>query len=189
MDEKMTARLYRALCPPSTELGEYALGMLFSSQAKAIEAHLAGCPHCRRELAGLRQYLQELAPDLEFSLAERVKVFVARLLGPAAGTSQNLAFGLRGEMGETRTYSAGEAELTVEVQTDPNHPELRALLGLVTGLEGAELTAALWRTGELLAREPLDDLGNFMFQGLAPGNYDLILAGPEVEIHVTDITL
>jgi hypothetical protein len=99
----------------------------------------------------------------------------------------NLALGLRGEAGEVRTYQAGEALLTLEVQTDPDHLERKTLLGLVTGVEPAGITAFLWKGGEKLAETSLDEIGNFIFQGLGEGNYELILSNAELEIHVQDV--
>jgi hypothetical protein len=189
MDDKITARLYRALCPAPTELGEYELKMLSSEASRAVEEHLKTCPHCRQELVMLRNYLDELSPDLEFNLVERVKVWFARLLPNLDGSSggMNLALGLRGEAGEVRTYQAGEALITLEVQTDPDHPERKAMLGLVTGVEPVGMTVFLWKEGEKLAETALDELGNFIFQGLDEGAYELILSSSDLEIHIQDM--
>jgi hypothetical protein len=37
------------------QLAAYAIGLLDGEDAQAAEAHVAGCPHCRRELAELRE--------------------------------------------------------------------------------------------------------------------------------------
>lgn len=191
MDKKMTSMLYRALCPSPTELGEYELKMLSGKQARIVEAHLLICPHCRQELNTLRTYLKDLSPDLEFSFVERVKVWVATLLPGRGegGGALDLAFGLRGDPGNVSSYQAGDALLTLEVQPDPAQPERKALLGLVTGVDTSGMSAALWREGERIAESNLDELGNLMFQELESGVYDLILHGPEVEIHVHDVSV
>ena len=185
----MTSRLYRALCPTPTRMGEYELKLLSAEAAQQIESHLNTCPHCRQELALLRTYMDDLSSDLELSLTERVKVWVARLLpGPGeGGASLNLAYGLRGTSGEMRVYEAGDALLTLEVQPDPAQPERKGLLGLVTGVDPSGMEASLWFDDQLVARQELDELGNFIFEGLERGQYELILSSSTLEIHVRDL--
>ncbi len=48
------------------QLGAYALGRLHPDEARAVQAHLAGCLGCRREvddLAALRRALDEVPPE------------------------------------------------------------------------------------------------------------------------------
>ena len=47
IEDKLTAKLYRAFCPSPTELGEYHLGIAGDEQAREIRQHLKTCPHCR----------------------------------------------------------------------------------------------------------------------------------------------
>jgi len=186
----MTSRLYRALCPTPTLLGEYELRLLSAEADLQIESHLKTCPHCRQELALLRRYIADLAPDLEASLVERVRVWVARLLprpGEGGAGSQNLAYGLRGKPGSMRVYEAGEALLTLEVQPDPSQPERESVLGLVTGVETTGMEAQLWLENEVVGRQELDELGNFYFQGLDRGTYELVLSSAALEIQVRDL--
>lgn len=80
MNKRLTAQLYRHTCPDSLELGEYHLGMLMQEKARAIEAHLAECPHCARELAQLSEYMAAERPDSEPNLTTRLKNKAAGLL-------------------------------------------------------------------------------------------------------------
>jgi len=192
IEERITAALYRKFCPPSLDLGNYHLGMLPGEQAIAITQHLAECLHCRREIQLLEGYLQDVAPDVERSLADRVVVWIASLLPEPGSAGLTPAFAFRGDPERTMLYQAGDAQLTLEVQDDPGTPGQRSLLGLVLGVDPAGLKAQLWEIGpeELVAESsPLrvvevDDLGNFVLSGLPPGVYRLVLSGSRFEIQL-----
>ena len=49
--------LYRHHCPSSQTLADFYLDLLPASEAAAIQAHLAECPHCTAEIESLAQYL------------------------------------------------------------------------------------------------------------------------------------
>ncbi len=190
-ERRIKAQLYRIACPSSDELGEYHLDMLTGEQVAHIEHHLHGCPHCRRELEQLQEYLAALAPDLEYSFKERVQILIARLLPDmdGMGTFPQAAMALRGGDTGPLMYEAGPARLSLEIKEDPERPGHKSLLGLLIGIEPAGVQAAIWRQGTALATSDLDDLGNFVMTGLEPGDYELILAGPETEIHVQSLSL
>ncbi|MEJ2560088.1 MAG: hypothetical protein P8186_28500, partial [Anaerolineae bacterium] len=197
--DRLTARLYRFNCPSSMELGEYHLGLLPDDQATAVARHLAECPHCAREVVQLKDYLAELAPDLEFSPAEqlkgRVRLLVARLvtggLEGALPGQPSLApayAALRGEEGEPLIYEADGIQVVVEVHQDPHQLDDWTILGLVIGVDNPNaLEVHLWRADQRVATVPVEDTGNFSFSNLTAGRYELILGGPEVEIHIQDL--
>lgn len=200
LQDRLTAQLYRVVCPSPLELGEYHLGLLPRDQAAAVAWHLAECPHCAREVAQLEDYLTELAPTLEPGLLEqvkeRVKVLVAHLVngGLAAGllTQPTLApayAGIRGGEGEPFLYQADDVQIAAEVQDDAERSDRKVLLGLVIGMEPSGVKAHLWQADQRVAVVPVDELGNFVIPGLAPGSYELILSGPEVEIHIQDLEI
>jgi anti-sigma factor RsiW len=191
---RLRSRLYRVECPAPHELGEYHLGLLADEHMYSIERHVGQCPHCAREVARLRDYLHDLAPALEPSLLDQVRdrtrILIARL-GEAwkglASPTPALApaySGLRGEQPEPQLYEADGVQVILECQPDPEHPDRMTLLGLVTGVELSGMEAHLWRAGQRVTTVALDALGNVVVPGLAPGTYDLILAGPEVEVHI-----
>lgn len=183
IERNLSAYLYRITCPSSEVLGEYHLNMLPNEKTEAIRQHLTTCPHCTRELTQLEAYLSELAPELDFTVQERVKIWIARLL-PAPGPALKPAFALRGETKGPLMFEAGNYQLTLEIQDDPANPGLRTILGLVLG--GAERLerVALWQDGRSIQETTIDDLGNFVFSGVEPGSYDLILSQRAAEIHV-----
>lgn len=186
LDRQLRDKLYRVDCPSTLELGEFQLQMLSEALSNRIHSHLQICPYCRREIAALDAYLQDLAPDLGYTLAERVRIWIAERM-PVHTAGQNLAFGLRGDSGAGRVYDyqAGEAQITVEIQEN-SHAQ-RTLLGLALGIEVQGFSANLWRNGERLQTVPLDELGNFVIPSVEPGEYELILSGPEDEYHIQQL--
>ena len=194
LQERMGAEMYRIACPTPLELGEYHLGVLAGTRARTVAHHLEDCPHCTREVSQLKTYLGDLSADLEFSLAERIKVLVAKL-APAGGQADPLgapamapAFaGLRGEESGPRLYQADDAQVAIEIQDDPMRGDRKILLGLITGMDTGELVAHLWLADRRVGEVPVDELGNLVISNLAPGSYELILSGPEVEVHIRDL--
>ncbi|MDY6877282.1 MAG: hypothetical protein SWK90_13910 [Chloroflexota bacterium] len=198
LQDRLTTQLYRITCPPPMELGEYHVGMLPHDKAAAVAHHLAECPHCAREVAQLKEYLAELAPALELGPLERIKerarVLVARLVngGLEAGLLAQPALapvyaGVRGEREEPYLYQADDVQIAVEVQDDTERPGHKVILGLVLGTEPDGLEAHLWQANQRVIVVSVDDLGNFVIPNLAPGSYELILCGPEVEIHIQEL--
>lgn len=195
--DDMTAQLYRITCPDPIELGEYHLGVLSLERTKAIAEHLAECPHCRREVAQLVEYLAELEPSLRLDpldqVVGRIRVLVARLVsgGPPGQPAPSPAFAsLRGEEQEPLTYEAGEVQVIIDLQEDAERPDRRTILGLVIGLDAPqELKAHLWAAEQRLATVPVDELGNFVLPNVPCGSYELMLSRPEIDIHIQDLEI
>lgn len=191
LQDRLTARLYRFNCPSPEELGEYQLGVLPRGQVAAVASHLADCLHCTREIAQLEEYLDELTPDLEFSTLERIQVLVAQFVGKGRGTTslESMApapavVGLRGEEQGPQLYQAGDVQIVIEVQDDAERQDRSVLLGLVTGVDTHELKVHLWQADQPVTTASVEDIGTFVIPNLAPGSYELMLSGPEVEIHI-----
>lgn len=190
IEKRLAAQLYRVTCPTADQLGEYHLHMMTGNQAAAIKQHLNDCPHCRAELAQLQTYLANLAPDVEHSLSQRVQIWIARLVpdGMSGGGLQP-ALALRGQDNGPLMYEAGDAQLTLEVQDDPQKAGARTILGLLIGAETVETAVHLWQEAQKVAQVPVDEFGNFVFAGLSPGTYELIVSGPDFEIHLQELTV
>ncbi len=193
----LSAQLYRLTCPPPITLGEYHLGVLLRDQMTSVARHLVECPHCSREMVQLRDFMAKPIPTLEFNLQRSIKILVARLVhgsqGGAWAGSPGLAPGYAGLRGEEEQglylYQANDVQIAVEIQDDARQRGHKALLGLVTGMDTHELSAHLWQIKQRVATTLVDDLGNFVFPNLAPGNYKLILSGPEDEVHVREMEI
>lgn len=193
---QLTARLYRLMCPSTITLGEYHLGILPRDQAQAVAQHMAQCPHCTRETAQLQNYLDELASDLAFNpWKQKVKVLIAQLV-PGKRENRRLeqlvftpTLSVRGEEQGLYLYQANGIQVFVEVQDDAEQRGHKVVLGVVTGMDDRELMARLSQAERRVATAPVDDLGNFTISNLAPGSYALILASPEVEVHIQDLEI
>ena len=186
----MTTALYRAFCPDTVELGEYHLGLIPGDRRFNITQHVAECPHCRREIAHLDQFLTSTAPDIEFSPVERIKVWVARLVPQGFNTRLTLApaLAVRGAGAGPQLYEAGDAQISIDVQPD-TRPGTYALVGLVTGVVLSDLQAMLWHDDAPMTTTEVDDLGNFVFGDLRSGRYLLALQGPALEIELQDLEI
>lgn len=193
LQDMMTKRLYRLTCPPSEELGEYHLGLLEAGRVESLAAHLVGCPHCARELSAMKDFLADVASDLQTSPFERVRVLIAELVQGAAGAgSPGLApayVGLRGEGEEPITYQAEEVRVLIEFQPDTMDPNRKMLLGLAVGLAPTGGEVRLHQETRLVALTELDELGNFVIPGVPPGRYDLTLSGEGMAIQVQGLTV
>jgi hypothetical protein len=122
-----------------------------------------------------------------------VKIIVAKLLGGLEGSIQSTLVpefvGVRGTISSAMMYEAGEFQLNIELQIDPDQPGKGTLLGLALGEDVDRLVAKLFSDGIEITSSKLDDLGNFLFQDVPAGAYDLVLEGPETEIHIPTIAV
>jgi hypothetical protein len=185
-------------------LGEYHLGVLRDTQRQAVEQHLAQCPHCRREVTELEGYLVDLARTPEPSpwaqAADRVRVVVATLIGGAPSRALGafpLAPALDGVRGgaptEPLVYQADEIQIILEIEPDDDRPDHKTILGLVMGLDrspgGAksDFTVQLRQGPGQVASTVVDELGNFVFSDVIPGEYELVLTGPGLKIRISHI--
>lgn len=172
------ARLFRAECPSSEHLGEWQMGLLDPDQAAAITLHLAFCPWCQHDVDTIAEVLaQPLAAD-EAPFAD-LRRLVARLVpGGAIGSTPHLAPALRGHAATSRAYLADDVQVTVA--SEPVAGGRQLLVGLLTR-PGAALgsfsgtTVQLYQHEQLVAETTVDELDNFAFDDLTPGQYDLAL--------------
>ncbi|MCP4419047.1 MAG: hypothetical protein GY805_20720 [Chloroflexi bacterium] len=192
IDDSLTAALYRITCPDSATLGNFHLELLAKDETVAIADHLAICPHCMQEVNQLEMFLAETAVLLEASTGDRIKIWIAKLIPSGGGAGSVLgtpAFAMRGNSTGPLMYEAGETQLTLEIQDDPEKPGHKSILGLVLGIESNDVEVNLIREGEVVTAVTLDDLGNFTFSGLESGKHELILSGQSIEIHVPDLII
>lgn len=191
-EDSFKAALYRITCPDSATLGNFHLGLLPDEAAAPITKHLTICPHCTQEIAQLEAFLAETAVSHQPSTAERIKVWIAQRIptgGPSRGGLGTPAFALRGSDTGPLMYEAGDAQLSLEVQDDPEHPGRKSILGLVLGIETDNVAVRLFGANGEETAVSLDPGGNFSFTNLATGSYELLVSGPDFEIQITELTI
>jgi hypothetical protein len=177
-DRALRTRLLRNSCPSSLALGELVLGMLETTEALAIRAHLVDCRFCTEEM---RHLGADLAGD---PMADPVpepgplRRFLARLLPtPALGLAPA---GLRGGTpAEGHSYQAEGITVSLSVQAEGQGVARSwTLLGLVD-VDGSPPDATcdvrVIANGVVMTSVAVDEYGSFLAPGLAAGIYDLEL--------------
>lgn len=197
----LTARLFRATCPPSLELGEYHMGLLPAADAGRVRAHVDECPHCTADLAVIADYMAQpdLAPALDLlgPIKERAQVLVARLvsggralgaLGTPGPVFAPALAGVRGGEAGPLIFEAEEIQIAIELQAGPQPTSQVSLLGLIQGpddFSGAPVR--VWRDDDLIAAESVDEVGNFVIDGLESGQYALTIGKAPLEIQIPQL--
>jgi hypothetical protein len=192
--KRLKSRVFRANCPSPMELGEYHFRLLPAAQMLLIGQHLRSCPHCAREFAELQTFVSEDMPQPGF--AGSIRVLIAQLVkgGEMNQKADQPSFppaleGVRGNGEKPFIYQAENIQIILEVQEDMEQPDLKMILGLVTGLTSSGFTLQASQEGQTLATSPIDEIGNFTIHQLTPGIYDLTLRGPEIEIQIPSFTV
>ena len=174
------SRLFRVDCPDALKLGEYYLGRLQTQEKKALEKHLTLCPNCTKELVEIKAFVRYEEQNGLAEILHDVQILIARSV-----FSRNMrGYALRGPGSESFQYEAGAAKIALEVKADDENPELQALIGVIAGLDAANYAVSLWQGGEKVGSAEIDEFGGFTIGSLQPGEYQLVIHGPKVEIHV-----
>jgi len=185
-------RLYRILCPSSDQLLAYQQGWLDVQLQSQIRSHLRDCPHCAGELRLLSETTH--APPEVPTLISRLRRVIAVTLAPGPHFGLTPAYGgLRGAHGGQYAYRAENLELTLDVQRTARSDRV-VLVGMLLDEEGVSegmerATASLLDDANVVSSTMIDELGNFVLEDIAPGNYSLSLRLPTLEVVVEALTL
>ena len=192
-------KLHRVACPDTLELSEYAGGMLFGTELMQVKTHLEACPKCRQELMFLTTFMdEEIAPEVKKSQLDSQLVSIRRLIAILQqpvdfGFGGQIAIGgmrLRGTVGDQLIYQVDDVQIVIDIQRDPEDQNLQALYGLVLGLEEDHPVAiTLQRDALPIADTTLDEIGNFSFDGLAKGEYQVLLKSEAVEVEINELKI
>jgi hypothetical protein len=180
-DDDLARRLGNRPKPTLLQIGEAALGI--------DDVDLAREPHAQRQADLLREFWAALepAPITKPSLLEKTRLIVAELIA-GGGNQPAFAFGLRGE--QDGIYSAGDYQIVIETDTDFDDPTRMMLSGLVMGVAEEALSANLWRKdASMKLTTSLDAFGNFTFDQLESGQYELLITGQSLTIHLPNLEL
>jgi hypothetical protein len=196
LQNSLRKQLYRVTCPTPMELGDYHLGLLPAPQALVVAQHLRECPLCRREVAELENFLDDLAPEV--SLLGAAKVLIARLMGGQTESEKQGKNGflpsgvaLRGEAKGPITLQADGIVIVLDLQQTDG--EMINILGQVAAEDQDDWTGAnveLQQADQPLLTATLDDLGAFRFEAVRTGSIKftvtslsgVVIQTPDIEI-------
>ncbi len=192
-------KLHRVACPDTLELSEYAGGMLSGTELMQVKTHLEACPKCRQELMFLTTFIdEEIVPEIKKSQLDSQPVSIRRLIAILQqpvdfGFGGQMAIGgmrLRGTVGDQLIYQVDDVQIVIDIQRDPEDQNLRVIYGLVLGLEEEQPVEITLRRDELpIADTALDEIGNFSFDGLAKGEYQVLLKSEAVEVEINELKI
>ena len=197
--QRAASILYRFDCPDALELGEHFLGLVDEPRRGWIKDHIATCPLCTADFAGLKAFMTMSEaverpaerPASQPGLLEKLQWLIADLVqSPQTG----LALALRGSDDAMRSYRAGDADISLEVSADSTHPGRKQIVGLILGTSG-QMNIGLAAFGEMVpvSTAVLDDAGNFVLSDVALGVYDLLILptdrSPGIRIPNLDIQM
>jgi hypothetical protein len=191
-ERQLRRALNRFECPAPQLLGEYALALLAPAELQRLAAHIADCPRCAEELQTLRSFLT-VEPEPSPSALDRLRRVIATLVTPARGAA--VFAELRGTESAVAPliYRTEDMTITLSVQPDELLGGIRhwALHGLMVRDSGPLLAAQtrLIAPDGTLHEADLDDLGNFFYEGLPAGTYQLEVALSEHVVVVQELRI
>ena len=173
---RLRDRLYRFACPSPLVLGEYDLGLLDPVERTRVAAHVGECPRCAAELRTLRDFLATADDAPPVGAIGRMRRIIAAVLPPPPRTSPYAS--LRGaDDATTRTYQAGDVTINLDLGT-PVRRGRTTLVGLLWRNDDDPETiagSAVVLTDGMDAGQAtvIDEVGNFTFDDITPGTYQL----------------
>lgn len=187
MQRLLTTKLFRQTCPPSLTIGEYAAELLPPEQRLVVAQHLAECHHCRDERRAFSAFLAE--PDERIAQPSLVGV-LRRIVATRLEALAPALNGLRGtSTSESISYDAEGTRLTMSVQRSTRGSRGSVIVGLLQldleSLDGSRVE--LFAGSQLLQAQDVDDLGNFLFEGVPTGTYRVEVTVPESVIVVDSV--
>jgi len=199
-------------CPASDQLLDFLQGNLPEEKREAVERHLAaGCPRCRRQVSHLRDLLEVLAnPRLmdppEWLLHHAFVLFRQQKMEPApSGLSRLWAFLVMDNFAESRLlglrhvglpsrqllYRAGSYDIDVLIERSEVAPGVDLMGQVLPIAEDApplgEIEVELRQGENVVGTAKVNALGEFLFEGISEGVYDLRLWREGMELRITGL--
>jgi anti-sigma factor RsiW len=177
LQRALRAALPRAACPDPQMLGDLHLKLLPPEQELAVAKHLRDCCACAAEF---RLYAAAEEPE---GLSALWSIVTSTVSGVVAANTQSgqLDWALvggaieRGAGPQRWEFRAARARIALDYQ--PGLDNRGTLAGVLLAGRGkrpwAGVPVNLYREGRLLASRTMNSLGGFVFEGIAPGHYDL----------------
>jgi len=210
VERSLTRNLYRLDCPSNQVLGEYQLEMLSNEQASSVKFHLSTCVLCSVEIAALSQFLANdpmlvervaVQPSLSnnhgshsikpsFSHLRNITGGqIRRIIATFIPPQPRLAY--QREIASTevwpRSYSAEDFHISIQLDKGTSPKGSLQLIGFVTrkgsSLESLQgMPVVLSSETDVVYKQNIDELGNFVFSSISPASYTLELQLPDSTI-------
>lgn len=202
----LLSELYRAQCPNGMQLALYCANALSIDETFTVDEHLRECLLCSAEVVDMRQ---ENAHSMPFSepAAHSVPQTLRRLI--AQPVTQSLGMAVREDPSTPEwpwQYHTEGFDISFQLsRTNDNQlkligffasatlEQLKDLQGVVVDLYHAPSPPATHPPAQVQPSEPseqlllsttVDDLGNFAFVPIQPGDYNIIIHVPGIELVV-----
>ena len=190
VDRALRERLFRASCPSADALLGYVTRTLPTDERKRIARHIKECPHCAAEVRELQQ-----AEITSVSLLWEQVIRTARAIIEAIVIlpRPELAPALRGTPHPLGLFRAGDLDIALGIEASGPGPVFR-IRGRVMK-QGSPASEAvghpvrLIQQDTVIARQQVDELGYFVFEGVSPGRYELVLDYADADVVIRDIRL
>jgi len=194
IQQLLRQRLYRVLCPSTADMLAYQQGWLEESRQMQLRAHLDECPHCSGEMRLLAEAAN--APPYDIEPVSALRRVVAVALKPRGRPALSPMYGgvRGGALGGQYAYRADSMQLTLDVQRAVGRSGQVVLVGMLLDEDGAahsltHSTASLLHGEWVVTSSTIDELGSFVLEDIAPGNYSLSLRLPDREVVVEALSL
>ena len=217
VESSLTRKLYRWDCPPNQVLGEYQLGLLNNELATDVQLHLNSCVLCSVEFATLSQFLANdpmlvervsVQPSLSNNHASRAaKPLIGHLRDVSSGQIRRVIatflppqprLALQREVASTevwpRSYSAEDFKISIQLDRGASRRDSLQLIGFVTrkgsSLESLQgIPVVLSSQTNVMYKQHIDVLGNFVFSSIFPATYTLELQLPDSTIVIEQLPI
>jgi len=194
-----------------TRLVDWVEGRLSEEEARAVEEKVAADSATRADVAWLRAFariseetvIASLPPEVREELIERFEVhaegeqhpgLLQRLVATLTFDS-NLrpALGLRAAAAPQRqlVYSTDAADIALHVRPHPRDGllDLNGQIFPADGADSSTFGVQLLEGASEVATTATNDLGEFAFESVSPGEYDVLASNELVEIRVPHVAL
>jgi hypothetical protein len=194
----MRRLLYRFDCPSPDTLRDYYWVDLPPAQHRAIDRHLAHCPHCTAELHDLISFVGAEAARTNKPVGDqpdfiaRIRVIIARLITPTL--EPFVLTSLRGENNEVLLFEADELALTINVEREERGRLTltgQVLSSARSPIDFTDGTVRLSRfeTEPVIVTAALDQNGGFALTDLPPEDYQLAVNLHDYEVVIPRLVL
>ena len=189
-EAKLFDQLFRVECPTSLLLGEWHLGLLDKTTSQMISNHIDLCSECENELVVMAEMLDQplfqtaskhtFQQKRGFGLLKRIVMTLEQALSNIGTQSAPVA--LRGDSWNAY-YSGGDYLLSL---TRQEQEQGSALIGSILA-DSVAGQATLKEESGLIYEAPITDSATFSFDGVTPGEYELVITTQETQLVVPQL--